>query len=372
MSQYVQKIRTNTGDLPIDYNALANLPEIPTIDNTLQTSDKAADAKAVGDKFSQVNSTIDAINGNIDIINGRIESINDTMATETYVDEAVNSLCIINPNLLINGDFQVWQRGTSFSNISNKYAADRWRIQNGNSATALVEKSTDVPSEQPMCQSIHIKESNNENTYLRYYFDSALKGTFTLSFWYKTTKAFDVSIYNNGTPRILPGRPAVIDTWTKYVYTFDAESLTYLNIVHAMSAGDVYITGVKLEYGESATLFAPKTYQEELEACQNYFQKINLLYKPGVTNNSGAFVSFSCDTKLRSVEGITPKVTLDVVPSQLRTTAADAVETTLTFKSVSYYRGYLVVDFNSSTSLSAKTIAWPISDFKISVEAEIQ
>ena len=39
---------------------------------------------------------------------------------------------VSNPNLLMNGDFQVWQRGTSFNyNISNKYCADRWILSHG-------------------------------------------------------------------------------------------------------------------------------------------------------------------------------------------------------------------------------------------------
>ena len=49
MSEYITKIRTNTGDKQIDYNALANLPQI---DNTLTTSGAPADAKIVGDKIS--------------------------------------------------------------------------------------------------------------------------------------------------------------------------------------------------------------------------------------------------------------------------------------------------------------------------------
>ena len=376
MSQYVQKIRTHNGDLPIDYNALANKPTIPALDTALTESDKAANAKTVGDKFSQVNSAISGINENINTITNNINTINDNISTinsTMATKEKVNSLYISNPNLLINGDFQVWQRGSKFSNISNQYTADRWRIENAKTTpTHLVEISYSTPDDQPMRQSIHIHESGTENTYLKYYFDSALRGTLTLSFWYKTDRSFSVSIYDNGSPLELPDATVSTSTWTRYVCSFTASSLTYLNVIHAMSSGDVYITGVKLEYGKPATKFAPKTYQEELEACQNYFQKINLLYKPGVTNNSGAFVSFSCDTKLRSVDGVTPKVTLDVVPAQIRTTAEDTISTTLTFKSASYYRGYLVVDFNSSANIGAKTVAWPISDFKISVEAELK
>ena len=43
---------------------------------------------------------------------------------------------ISNPNLLINGDFQIWQRGVSFGVIpANSYTADRWNNSGGSSLT---------------------------------------------------------------------------------------------------------------------------------------------------------------------------------------------------------------------------------------------
>ena len=40
---------------------------------------------------------------------------------------------VSNPNLLINGDFQVWQRGTSITTTStNTYTADRWSVRDAN------------------------------------------------------------------------------------------------------------------------------------------------------------------------------------------------------------------------------------------------
>jgi preprotein translocase subunit SecD len=55
MAEYVTRIRTESGDKQIDYNALANLP---TTDKTLSQSEQAADAKATGDKINTLNSEI--------------------------------------------------------------------------------------------------------------------------------------------------------------------------------------------------------------------------------------------------------------------------------------------------------------------------
>lgn len=50
MANYIKKIRTDIGDLQIDYEALVNLPKS---DTTLSKSGKFADAKVVGDKINE-------------------------------------------------------------------------------------------------------------------------------------------------------------------------------------------------------------------------------------------------------------------------------------------------------------------------------
>lgn len=58
---YITRIRTEAGDLQIDYNALANKPSLIALDTGLTTSGKAADAKAVGDRLNTITANIDKI-----------------------------------------------------------------------------------------------------------------------------------------------------------------------------------------------------------------------------------------------------------------------------------------------------------------------
>ena len=53
--QTIKAIRTQAGDLRIDYTALANAP---TTDATLSQSGSFADAKAVGDKINNINNNL--------------------------------------------------------------------------------------------------------------------------------------------------------------------------------------------------------------------------------------------------------------------------------------------------------------------------
>lgn len=59
MADYVKKIRTSNGDKQIDYEALANLPTIPSVDTSLTNEGAAADSKATGDAISLVNARVD-------------------------------------------------------------------------------------------------------------------------------------------------------------------------------------------------------------------------------------------------------------------------------------------------------------------------
>ncbi|MBH1418046.1 hypothetical protein I5U33_07375 [Stenotrophomonas maltophilia] len=56
-------------------------------------------------------------------------------------------------NVLINGDFDVWQRGTSFT-VSNVYSADRWFIQQGGVSGQSVVQHVPLPGESNFPDSV--------------------------------------------------------------------------------------------------------------------------------------------------------------------------------------------------------------------------
>ena len=85
MSQYITKIRTESGDLQIDYNALANIPES---DTSLSKDGKFADAKAAGAAIDNVQSLLDKKKADLQYVNTQL----DTKANITYVDEKLNLL----------------------------------------------------------------------------------------------------------------------------------------------------------------------------------------------------------------------------------------------------------------------------------------
>ncbi|HCT64468.1 MAG TPA: hypothetical protein DIC60_04240 [Lachnospiraceae bacterium] len=155
-----------------------------------------------------------------------------------------------NSNLLINGDFQVWQRGTSFTNVGGVYTADRWRM--ANSSYQLVEKVAD---------GTHIIGSANTSAYayFQYNFESSLNFPVTISFKVNSTyysKTF-TAISTSG-----------ITTDDGLILAYFATS-TQFNF-RIKGGFDGVINWVKGELGSVATPFVPRPYGEELAMCQRY------------------------------------------------------------------------------------------------------
>jgi hypothetical protein len=222
-------------------------------------------------------------------------------------------------NKIINGDFEIWQRGTSFT-ASNVYMADRWaNFFTGTSVTGTYTRETFTPGAAPVAgyegeyflQAVVASGSdvNTQNIIIQRIEDvRTLAGqTATVSFWARAT---------SGTPKIganlrqefgsggsgavnVNGQSATLSTsWARYSFTFSVPSVSgktigtssFLSQNIWFSAGSTQATqsgtvglqsatfqvwGVQLEAGSVATAFqtATGTIQGELSAAQRYYQK---------------------------------------------------------------------------------------------------
>lgn len=187
---------------------------------------------------------------------------------------------ISNPNLLINGDFQVWQRGTSFTtNNSYIYTADRWMINDGsvNKSDFGIKIQRNDNSKEVNFQQIveHIQK---------------LKGkTLTLSWESKINKNMNIrylifSFTSDNTPVGLVDKIETYDSSLyiqKHSITFEIPedlnttcSNLYIRLIRTTSEAELSIElgNIKLEIGNKPTAFCPRLYAEELALCQRYFK----------------------------------------------------------------------------------------------------
>ena len=197
----------------------------------------------------------------------------------------------VNPNILINGDMRVEQRGLLpvTGVVSSAYYMDRWKT---NRAGALTANASKVTSSQPSSlsgsSSYKITASNTNVGYSgadQYVEDFALYAgkTVTYSVWVKSNTS-NVQIWaqdnvNGGAQVTYSGGGA----WEFLTGTFTVSSSpTYLRLIVRMgnniasvASGDyIEFTGAKLELGSSATAFVPDSFGDSLRKCQRYYEII--------------------------------------------------------------------------------------------------
>jgi hypothetical protein len=215
-------------------------------------------------------------------------------------------------NAIINGAFDFWQRGTSFTNPGDgDYTTDRWRkYGNGTGRTVTISQQTFTPGTAPVSgyegkffirivQSVAGSGASYNSFTQRIEDVRTFAGqTVTVSFWAKAADAQTLpTIYlrqNFGTggstqvDSTVATSVSLTTSWQRFTYTLAAPSIagksisatdSYLNLEFSLPLNNTHTIdfwGIQLESGSSATSFrrnAPSI-QGELAACQRYYWDI--------------------------------------------------------------------------------------------------
>lgn len=120
MSQYITKIRTESGDLLIDYNALANLPES---DTTLSEAGKFADAKSTGDAINNAINDVKSLMDEQLMLKANVEDVDKQLATKANVED-VNEQLDLKSDLEYVDEQLTLKADTEFVNSQLQLKAD--------------------------------------------------------------------------------------------------------------------------------------------------------------------------------------------------------------------------------------------------------
>lgn len=291
-----------------------------------------------------------------------------------------------NKNAVINGDFNVWQRGTSFSSIADgSYHADRWQYNKVGAAVHDIIRSTDVPTLAQAgrlfnysmlvdCTTADASIAAGDLTYIQtkiegYNFLPLAQKPITLSFWVKATKigTYCATISNSGADRSYVAEYTVntTDTWEYKTITFSASpsagTWDYINgigarLIFTLAGGSTYqttagswqtgtyfstsnqvnatdntannfrICGVQLEAGSVATPFEQRTIQQEELLCKRYYDELtaaNIFGGMGTSTTNIQFASARFSVPMR----IAPSVVLynTTVANQVRNSGGTGI-----------------------------------------------
>ena len=237
-----------------------------------------------------------------------------TLATNAITDAAGGNTATINSytptesnmagrNRIINGNFDIWQRGTSFGPTStSQYTADRWYLGSSSETCTVTQESftagqTDVPQAQKYLRLVVTTANNFAALVQRIEDVESLGGqTVTLSFYARggqggqgiptTFRTFlNQNFGSGGSTNVNAGSTnhTLTSSWQKFTSTISIPSVasktigasSYTEVYFQQTTGeacDFDIAQVQLEVGSVATPFERRLYGQELALCQRYFQ----------------------------------------------------------------------------------------------------
>ena len=255
-----------------------------------------------------------------------------TSTVEQNTGGAIASF-VAGKNKIINGDFGIWQRGTSITyGGSIQYIADRWSYGSGNLGATISQQSSGLTG-LPYAMRIQRPSGYTNTAPMKMHQNLESKTSYimagqtvTLSFYARAGANFSPSssqiavyIYSGtgtdenvdssytGQATVASLTPTLTTSWQRFTLTGTvASNATELALrfqstpTGTAGTNDYYdITGVQLEIGAVATPFstASGTVQGELALCQRYYwqcdlSSVFLIYGAGFSSSAAAFVTY--------------------------------------------------------------------------------
>ena len=251
-------------------------------------------------------------------------------------------------NLIINGNFQNWQRSTSETGLgasAGYFTADRWRISTGNSAGRFTMNRTAGDPDGfnyglvINCTTADTSIAANETMLIQQKIEGQnlqhlKKGTsdaesVTISFYAKivgNATDFVVTLYDNDNNRFISKLFTFTTSWVRYYFTVpgdttgtldqdtnsslelwfwlhagsnhtsgtlqtswgsdtNANRAVGIDSIYSSTDNEFYLAGVQMEVGSQATPFEHRSYAEELDLCYRYYYKQTGNSNSGVCHN---------------------------------------------------------------------------------------
>ncbi len=229
-------------------------------------------------------------------------------AVKTYADNISYGMA---RQAIVNGNFDVWQRGTSFSSIAGSLlTADRWYLYSGYTDRTISQQLASLNGSN-YCLRVQRNNgsSNGGSDYLNYAALESKDGikfsnqSVTLSFYARaganyspassglivqlksgtgSDESFKTGNFTTGNTNAINQVATLTTYWQKFSYTGTFGSIKQFSLLFGASwsgtagANDYFeITQIQVCLGSVALPFQPKSFEEELMVCQIYSRIYN-------------------------------------------------------------------------------------------------
>lgn len=254
---------------------------------------------------------------NVQDLNDNADAIDSAILAEKQAVMEWAKGTFSNPNLLINGGFDEWSRGTIFeATATNTYTCDRWATSLQSGTVNIYQNINDGTLPFSSRYYLGLERTGALLKQIRYIIENGghllSKKQVTLSYWAKAhSNAFTSGVRIGATES---DTVQITTTWQKFTHTLtvvETSGNLPIYLLRDTSGESAYIANVKLELGSVATPFVPRPYGEELALCQRYYLKYTALTVTGLSNFNGTSINVAVflPTPLRTT---TPTVTATI------------------------------------------------------------
>jgi len=236
------------------------------------------------------------IKAELDINNNRYGIIGKQILESSDIYSARTIINADRKNLIINGGFDIWQRGTGLSS-NNAYLVDRWRSTYYTGGLTQYVERVNVDNSNIKTKYAARVHSNGVNTtsnsveQFRQTFESSVgldnggnTQPMAVSFWAKGIKKQDINLYGSNSSD--DQTFTITSDWQYYSFTFRRSAFSLLEFEFTPSdIIDFTVTQIQLEIGSEATEFEQRHIAVEYELCRRYARLADL-------NNQAAKFSY--------------------------------------------------------------------------------